>query len=359
MEYFFKDSLDSDVRLKIIHFYQKQNHVFINQHPDWNISEQGNIKIKYFIASIEGDVVCFAKILIRQFSTVKFLKYAEINGGPLCSDKQILLDCIKLIVDYCKSNRCMELKLKLPMPVSFESEYIEVCLQKDVYPFISFYNKNNFSTLQVDLTLPVDQIKNEFSTVLKKNLKAGLSKNITVREIESDSDIQNVLELYKKMLVRKKLNDLNSEELFRVIVFIKEHYLGKVLASFKENGTMIGGAIIIFQGARSEYYIGFSDPDEKKLPVSHSILFEAIIKSKELGYKYFDLGGYNHYATEKDQVYYVNLFKANFSSNFVFYPKEMHFIFIPYFLFLSKAIEKTKYFISKSKIEKLQQNNNQ
>jgi len=61
------------------------------------------------------------------------------------------------------------------------------------------------------------------------------------------------------------------------------------------------------------------------LPALHSVFWEAIQWSKKNGFKLFDLGGYGHYATENDQVFYINNFKRNFTENYFFYPKRMIF----------------------------------
>lgn len=340
MNFVFKNNLTVDEAKAIIDFYNSQGNVFVSQHPKFDILINSNINVRYFILESEGAILGYAKILIKEFSTFKFLRYAEVNGGPLASDKNTIIECVKSIADYCKSIGCMELRLKMANPVSFNTEYIEVYLQRDGYKFSSFYDRYNLSTLQIDLSNDIESIKNDFSSDLKKNLKKAIAKGIKIGEVTTDDEINSVIELYSKMANHRGLNDIDSEKLMEIVMFVKENNSGKIFASYKEDGKMIGGAIIIFEGNRANYYIGFSDPEEKKLPALHSILYEAIVFSKKSGFKYFDMGGYGHYATEKDQIYYINMFKKNFTENFIFYPKVMHYIFKPYYLSFSKALER-------------------
>ena len=46
---------------------------------------------------------------------------------------------------------------------------------------------------------------------------------------------------------------------------------------------------------------------------------EAIKLAKTTGCLYFDFGGYNHYVTEKDQIFYINRFKKDNSFRWFFF----------------------------------------
>jgi lipid II:glycine glycyltransferase (peptidoglycan interpeptide bridge formation enzyme) len=93
--------------------------------------------------------------------------------------------------------------------------------------------------------------------------------------------------------------------------------------------AIIGGIALLYQGNAVRYFKGAADPHVRNLPVLHLALWEGIKSAAQDGFKQFDFWGYNHHATESDQIFFINRFKKGFGGTFTSYPKKMYFIFKP------------------------------
>jgi lipid II:glycine glycyltransferase (peptidoglycan interpeptide bridge formation enzyme) len=58
-------------------------------------------------------------------------------------------------------------------------------------------------------------------------------------------------------------------------------------------------------------------PSSRQIPILHAAFYEAIIQAKAAGYLFLDLQADNPHATEGDQVYEINRFKAGFGGRSV------------------------------------------
>ena len=125
-----------------------------------------------------------------------------------------------------------------------------------------------------------------------------------------------------------------------VFEFLNKKNRGKLLLVKDDGDHILGGVMIIFQGKSVRYYKGASDINYRHLPVLHLAILESIRLSKEAGFDYFDLWGYNHYVDESDQIYFINRFKKGFGGEYNFYPKKMYIIYRPILSFIFQALKK-------------------
>ena len=121
---------------------------------------------------------------------------------------------------------------------------------------------------------------------------------------------------YDKKSITNLFNGINS--------FIHENNKGFIEYIF-EGENLVGGLIIIYQGNSARYYKGATDPERRDISILHLGLYEAMKYSKANGCTMFDLWGYNHFADENDQVYFINQFKNGFSERFYLFSKKNEF----------------------------------
>jgi lipid II:glycine glycyltransferase (peptidoglycan interpeptide bridge formation enzyme) len=100
--------------------------------------------------------------------------------------------------------------------------------------------------------------------------------------------------------------------------------------------------LLAFQVNTVLYFKGSSDPNSRHLPVLHMAIWEGIKMAKRLGFDFFDLWGYNHFAKENDQVFFINRFKKGFGGEYIFYPKKIYFIYKPLRYKLLQLLKKVK-----------------
>jgi lipid II:glycine glycyltransferase (peptidoglycan interpeptide bridge formation enzyme) len=123
---------------------------------------------------------------------------------------------------------------------------------------------------------------------------------------------------------------LSSGNVKDIYSYLIENNKGQILLAKDKDNVVLGGAILTYQGISVRYSVGASDPDRRDLPVLHIVLYDAILRAKKDNFKYFDFWGYNHFAEEKDQVYYINHFKKGFGGYYTFFAKKMNIDLVPF-----------------------------
>ena len=325
MEILIKEHLTEEEKQEVLALFNKVLFFSIGQDFNFTDSIGQNNQIKYLLAYEEKKLVCYSKIIETKLRRLPFIKFAQIKFGPVYIDNNSLLECLKKTYDYYLQHRFTSLTVQLGNFVGNDSEFIETYLQKDGYFFKTQYDRLNQSTLIIDLEQSIQEIESTFTTHLKRNLKKSTSKNIQVYELTDFSDLQKIEDVYTRMAKARNLKGFDHKFFQDKVTDIKEKGIGKIFYSLTSENKVLGTAFIFFEGKKCIYYLGFSDPEEKSLPALHSVFWEAIQWSKKNGFKLFVLGGYGHYATENDQVFYINNFKRNFTENYFFYPKRMIF----------------------------------
>jgi lipid II:glycine glycyltransferase (peptidoglycan interpeptide bridge formation enzyme) len=144
----------------------------------------------------------------------------------------------------------------------------------------------------------------------------------------------------------KNLNHYNKDQIKCTLDFIIKKKYGFIMGCFFDN-ELIGGIVCINQGNRTEYFIGISHPEFRKLPINHLGIYESILHAKNCNQNVFDMGGIVLNAKEDDQLYSIGEFKKDFSKKIVeFNPEisiitnEFHHLIKNCYLYLTKLLNK-------------------
>ena len=116
-----------------------------------------------------------------------------------------------------------------------------------------------------------------------------------------------------------------ATEVERIVNYLITNHMGKLMVARDSGHAVIGGSIFTFQGISVRYLISASDPERRELPMTHLVIYRAILEAKEAGFRYFDFWGYNHFAERDDQVFKVNSFKKGFWRLLHFFCKKNEF----------------------------------
>lgn len=321
----FVNKLSVEEQEQISDLINKSSHFAYTQHFNFKDNLGRTNSLVYFLLYDEDLIVSYCKIIVSHLTKFPFIKTALINSALASTNKQTSIEAIKKIYTHYLKNKFARISIQTNLFIGNESEYIETYLQKDGFDFYHKHDRFNVSTLVIDLAKSKEEIMNEFSDDLKKNLKKSKNKNVIVKELTKSDDHTFLLEVFLKMAERRGLKEFTKSYFEKHINFALQNNNGKVFYSLTEENKVLGTIFIYNEGNSCVYHVGFSDPDEKKLPALHAVLFEAIMWAKDNSLKYFDLGGYGHYAKEGEQIFYINNFKLNFTKNFYFYQKRMYF----------------------------------
>jgi hypothetical protein len=346
MEFIFTYNPGDDELIVIREFYHSLSQVSLEQHPDWPAIEKENVKYCYFIAKESGNYTCFAVItenLSRAFPV------ANIRFGPLFKNEDQLVQAVQSIHAYYKRKGFLMCSIQLGIATGAVADYIEYAINKTIRVKY-FFDRENWSSLWLDLSKPEDEIFRRFSKGHKSDIKKSIKAEMKVMELTNDMELEELGVIFEKMNKTRGLE--NRQEYFlpylkRVNNFFTSNNTGTILIVKDHQGVIVGGILLAFQGDQMRFFKGASDPEYRHLPTLHLALWEAIMTAREKGFKYFDFWGYNHFVGEEDQIFYVNRFKKGFGGEYVFYPKRMYFIFKPVRYYIYRKLKAMKTGFSK------------
>ena len=312
-----------------LQFYSLLEHKTIEQHPDWPQIENADVKYSYFIARDKDEIICTA-IIVENKSN--YFPIARLQFGPLSENTDGLLFSIKALIEHYRKKKCILFTIQLAIPTGNGADFIEYQLNKD-FEIYSYYDRNNWSSLQLNLNKTEDEIFKKFSKGHKSDIKRAVKNSIQVSDIYSEQDWAALVEIFVKMNQRRGLEKENKtlvNLLENVRHYFESQNAGLTLIVRDASGEVIGGILLAYQGNIIRYFKGAADPDQRHLPVLHQAIWEGIKKAKLKGFQFFDFWGYNHFVTEEDQVFHINRFKKGFGGDYTFYPKKMYFFYRPW-----------------------------
>ena len=279
-------------------------------------------KITFFYLTDQDKIRSYCQI------TENF-KFAQIWYGPVCDDKDLMIESMLKIAEYYRERGFWYLGIQPYRKTGFEADYIEYKLNSQLRISYVFSNENTKASLEIELDKSYDEIFSSFRKGHKSAVRKALSLGISVTEPESPADLDSFIEVYRRMCSERGISGHTRNEIERIYQYLVENNCGEILLAKGSGEEILGGAFFVFQGLSVRYLLSAADPGRKDLPVTHLVLSTAIERAKKAGFRYFDFWGYNHFATPDDQVYMVNRFKKGFGGYFSFLMKRMNISLIP------------------------------
>ncbi|NRD76323.1 GNAT family N-acetyltransferase [Bacillus sp. BRMEA1] len=227
-------------------------------------------------------------------------------GGPVLEGKQTVMkefyDCFKA---YClKQNIITETVCLHPLLNNVNDI-------KDVMP-VDFLRK----TTAVDLTLPLDDIRQNYSSNNRRNIRKAIREGVQVTVTNKKEDIIRFKELYDETMDRNNALSFyyfDKEYFFRQM---EDTALSKsYLLTAKYNGKMISGILLIIGQEYAHCHLVASKTEFLHLR-PNNLLFDYMIEfSKTAGAKALHLGG--GYKDHDSLFRFKTLFSNN--NNFDYY----------------------------------------
>lgn len=322
----FKYNLSDKEIVEARELYDAADHAAIEQYPGWRSVAEDGEETCFCVARENGKVTSFAQIAESR----GIFRRAHIQFGPLFGTADAAIETISKIHEHYRSRGFLSLSIQMAIPTGATADYIEYRLSRTLRMSQRFDSASCWSSLVVDLSRDAEEIFGTFSKGHRSAIKKAEREGIVVEKGNGREDAIAFSGVFAKMSMRRGLSapDACLNRIPRIIDFLEETGKGILLKVTDRERRMVGGIIVVFQGATARYYKGAADPDAD-LPVLHTAIWEAIKKSKGLGCRVFDLWGYNFFVDKSDQRFNINIFKKGFSGDYIFYPKAINFIFKP------------------------------
>lgn len=324
MQAVFKYNLNDDEIRNIHTFCESVESCAIEQHPDWK-NLFPDTKFCYFYLYDVSGIKSYSQIIESH-------KLAQINYGPVCSDKDDIVDSISEIIEYYKKKHFLFIGIQLYFKSGFDTDYIEYKLNKKYKIKYIFDNSNTKSSIEIDLTNDIEDIFRNFSKGHKSDVKKAKKIGITTEYINDLSDLDAFNQIYTKMCKVRNIDrgELRADAIFKLYDLLNSNNRGKILIARDSTKRIIGGTILVAQGNSLRYFKAATDLEMRALPITHLLIYEAIKQAKIEGFRYFDFWGINHFADKEDQIHNVNHFKKGFGGYYTFFAKKMNIDLVPY-----------------------------
>lgn len=316
MQAVFKSELDKIDLEKIKNFCNSVEYISLEQSLGFP-EVLYKSKINYFYLLDNGIIKSFSQILEN-------FKFAHIWFGPVCCDRELMIASIEEIINFYKKKGFWYLGIQMYYKSGYDADYIEYNLNKNNNITYVFNNDNTKSSLEINLENSIEEITSNIRKGHKSDIKKALKSGLKVEAIKDEADLHLFTEIYLKMCRVRKIGGHSAIEIFRICDYLIKNNKGQIMVAKDSNDTIIGGAIMAYQGISVRYLLGASDPDRRDLPLLHLVIFEAIKNAKSGAFRYFDFWGYNHFADENDQANNINHFKKGFGGYYIFFAKKMN-----------------------------------
>jgi hypothetical protein len=257
------------------------------------------------------------------------IRFAHIWFGPVCNDPELIIISINEIVTHYKQRNFLYLGVLLYLKSGPDCDLIEYALNRSHSIRYVFDNANTKSSLEIDLNQSTEAILRAMRKGHKSDIRKAENEGINVQEVQDPDSIRAFTTVYRKMCRSRSIAGHSEKETEAIIKYIIENKIGQMLIARDPAGLVVGGAVFAYQGLSVRYLISASDPERRELPMSHLVIYRAILQAKEAGFRYFDFWGYNHFADKDDQVFKVNSFKKGFGGYYTFFAKKMNFNLVP------------------------------
>lgn len=171
---------------------------------------------------------------------------------------------------------------------------------------------DNGKTVYIDLTTPIEEQRLAYEKRLRRRIKQLRRKNYRIIEATGDEQIKLFVQLYYENMDRVKASKnyyFDNEYFLRILD--KNKFASKLLLIFEEQ-TLICGAIVINSDSVIRNHLSATHAHYLKESPSKLLTDEISLIGRELGLKYFHLGG--GVGGKEDSLFY---YKSCFSNLFL------------------------------------------
>ena len=255
--------------------------------------------IRFIISDDEGKVVAISQFLTRTFPIIGGI--ARMNRGPLLlrnldldheQAENIALNVVKALLKEAKSRRWWLIQIA---PEILDGEgarkYLESIGLKKI-PITP--SASGLLSLESNEDALMKSLKGKWRNCLRKGLKLGVS--ITKKEGTSE-ELVTLLKSYHNLQNDKGFSGLSDDLITALAQQEGENWQFTLYIANDELNQNINESIGMLVGIRHgdtvTYMIGYTNDVGRKLQANNVLLWSAILHSKEIGCKWFDIGGLN------------------------------------------------------------------
>ena len=149
------------------------------------------------------------------------------------------------------------------------------------------YRYSYFSTGIIDLGKSEDELRKQMSSKWRNCLKNAEKRALFVEDVKTDDEFRILLGLHATDKENSNYSDSGDD----ITNYLYKH--GAILGINVKNqdNEIISFILFALHGNTATYYIGWSNEEGYKSNASRLLLWNGMLRLKELGYRWLDLGG--------------------------------------------------------------------
>jgi len=213
-----------------------------------------------------------------------------VNRGPLwrtqeVGDSRNLLEILQALRRYWVDERNMYLRVAPPISGAERESVLSSPGFSPARPL------GEWVSARLDLSLPLDALRANLDRKWRNCLRRAEQSGLRCQDGTDGTSLSQVLEEYSALRRRKELgSSADSGMLLRLQERLRsEDKLRAFVAS--DHGVPLGGIVIARYGLSCEYLVCAVSDKGKALNAGNLLLWSAVSRMKDLGVRWFDLGG--------------------------------------------------------------------
>lgn len=314
LQFCFAAWLDSDQVLRWRKFASLIPWADYQQDPMWAEVEEcgcpsGERRTFFFWAERNGEL-CLTALGVRRRLPVPGRVFWEFRRGPLFVDPEVLDEWLTWL-DRTIGRETARLRVEPSLPLDAGGDDVESMLEG--HGFVRRRAIGTWSTLIFGIEKKEDQLLASLSSQTRRRIRKSISVGIDVR-LEDDVDGWTMLSELQTLLSRRApVSPIDVPTL----ACISRRYLaggagGTVIVARRECVPLAASLILVYHDVAYLHMLA-SSPAERNLPLSHLLVWRAILWAREQGCTSFDLEGFSQLARPGDSLWGVNQFKRGFA----------------------------------------------
>ena len=306
----FHKKLSSTLSQKIDSFCQTQDNVGLHQVLAFTKGMEPQKQVEYCIVENENcEIQGFCVIHLH-------FPIAFIQDGPISKDEIIVSTIISTIQKRFKKRFYAFTTIQLP--------YLVQAKLKCNNAIVKYFDLPTWATIIVDLS-NTESLFKTFSKGHPSAIKKAEKSGINISNTFTEQTIKDFALLFDKMYKKRKIIPQwkDSELYFKKISEMMKSNNSFFTGAYLEE-KLVAGGIFLAYGKTVHYKFGCSDHELRTIPLMHSVIYNAMLHSKDKGFTSFDLAGINLVAPEDSQIQGINTFKKGFGGKIIKSPKRIY-----------------------------------
>jgi lipid II:glycine glycyltransferase (peptidoglycan interpeptide bridge formation enzyme) len=279
----------------------------------WEYAEASSrargLQVCRLLFETHGEIVGAAQGFMRE---IPFIGGGAIviNRGPIwrrnTEDLSRLAGILTALREYWVRKKGMYLRIS---PAIKAGEVSELLFQEAGYQLAG--HSRPWISARLDLSKTEKTLRNSLRNNWAASLKKAEAAGISIECGPEEPLFAQIRREFEELFRAKEFQSTVTPEFLKNFQELADNRQKLWSFTAAHNGRAFGGIALARYGSVCEYLVGAVKDEGKRFNVGQLLLWSAVLKAKEQGYRYFDLGGMDPEGTPKGVLYFKQGLKAD------------------------------------------------